>query len=587
MEEAQKNRHITYSYLRAAQQRLIDLTQDPNASVRDIVRANSIFIECLNKFENAQHEYERVLPDNLLNNECTKAFDIRVRLSDFNNVIDDIIQKKSSSNPFVNASNHNVTNPFLNNSFEASSDIGSMVTGPDPANVVTNVAQRVKVNSTPFVIPWQQAQNHNQNHNQNVTQNLNFATPIQIANDPLTSTAVSNTNNVPINFHASNVNPNLTMPDPDPSLPPPNSKLDKIKLKLFYGAYEEWQSFWETFESLVHNTNLSVINKFTYLKNSVRGEAQKVINGYSITAANYEHAIKHLKKRFGRPARIIQSHILSLLGDISVKISPSNNRAKYIAALWNFYDTALVHIRSLEGLGIQGSSVEIFLCPIILSKLPEDMRVDWFKVERPPGNLSILLDFIDSYITSLSEADMVSENHVSNSNSKGVRPKNSDSVLHTSIEKTDKLQCLHCKKEHSIETCNKFLAMSVSDRIQRIRSKKACIRCLKKNHIYLSCPYSCSQCTRKHHHLLCLGSGEKQVTGEKPNATNVAGEKQNLSINAPVFESKSNSTQAALVQHGGNKVTVLQTAKTHIVHKTQSVEISILFDSGSDRTFIL
>ena len=84
-----------------------------------------------------------------------------------------------------------------------------------------------------------------------------------------------------------------------------------------------------------------------------------------------------------------------------------------------------------------------------------------------------------------------------------------------------------------------------------------------------------------------MGNGEKTVTGEKTNATNVPGEKPKLSVNASTFVSKPNSTQAALVQHGGNKVTVLQTAKTHIVHKTQSVEISILFDSGSDRTFIL
>ena len=471
MEEAQRNRHITHSYLRAAQQKLSDLTQDPSTSVREIVHAHSIFIESLNKYENTQHEYERVLPDHLINNECLKAFNIRAKFSEFTNIIDNIIRQKSSTNPFVNASNVNnvnVTNPFNtnNNSFEASSDICSMVTGPDPTNYIA--PKQLNVNNDPFVIPWQQNQNQNQN---TVRQNLNFATPIQMVNnDPFTSTGIYNTQNLPINTNANNFNfpafnvnshlPNVnnslppatfSLPLANHSLPPPNSKLDKIKLKIFYGAYEEWQSYWETFESLVHNTNLSVINKFTYLKNYVRGEAQKVINGYSLTSANYENAIRHLNKRFGRTDRIIQSHILSLLGDISVKISSSSNKAKYIAALWNFYDTAIVHIRSLEGLGIQGSSVEIFLCPIILSKLPDEMRLDWFKVERTAGNLPILLNFIDSYITSLSQADMVSENHVSNS--KAVRPKSSDSVLHTSIDKTDKAQCLHCKKEHSIETC--------------------------------------------------------------------------------------------------------------------------------------
>ena len=29
--------------------------------------------------------------------------------------------------------------------------------------------------------------------------------------------------------------------------------LDKIKLKQFYGEVEEWQSYWNLFESLIHD----------------------------------------------------------------------------------------------------------------------------------------------------------------------------------------------------------------------------------------------------------------------------------------------------------------------------------------------
>ena len=81
MEEAQRNREISFQYLRAAQNRLIKLTQNPSSTVQEFVYAHSRFIECLNKYENAQHEYERVVPDLLLNNECIKAFDVRARFS--------------------------------------------------------------------------------------------------------------------------------------------------------------------------------------------------------------------------------------------------------------------------------------------------------------------------------------------------------------------------------------------------------------------------------------------------------------------------------------------------------------------------
>ena len=392
MEGAQREREITYVYLKRAQYRLTEVTQD-YTNVQEIVDANKIFIECLQRFENAQHEYERILPDSLLQAECMKASDIRARFSDFTNYIDDFIRQKTSLNPFANASRNTAPSNSTNStSFEVSSDIYSVVTGPEP-NVNVNNAATVAVSTPQNIVnndPWQAILNQNQNianndpwqpiqnHNQNtIRQNLNFATPVNTQTQNLTSTGII-TGNLPtldssiIHIPTSNVN--LPVMNAN-NLPPVNSKLDKVKLKIFHGAHEEWQSFWETFESLVHNTNLPVINKFTYLRNSLRGEAYKVINGYALTSANYEHAIRHLKKRFGRSDRIIQSHILSLLGDISVKISYSSNRTKYIAALWNFYDTILVHIRSLEALGIQGSSVEIFLCPIILSKLPEDLRL--------------------------------------------------------------------------------------------------------------------------------------------------------------------------------------------------------------------
>ena len=69
MEEAQRNRTISFQYLRAAQNRLTTLTQNPNSTVQELVFAHSRFIECLNKYENTQHEYERVIPESLLNNE--------------------------------------------------------------------------------------------------------------------------------------------------------------------------------------------------------------------------------------------------------------------------------------------------------------------------------------------------------------------------------------------------------------------------------------------------------------------------------------------------------------------------------------
>ena len=47
MEDAQRNRQISFQYLKAAQNRLVRLTQNPGSTVQEFVYAHSRFIECM------------------------------------------------------------------------------------------------------------------------------------------------------------------------------------------------------------------------------------------------------------------------------------------------------------------------------------------------------------------------------------------------------------------------------------------------------------------------------------------------------------------------------------------------------------
>ena len=77
---------------------------------------------------------------------------------------------------------------------------------------------------------------------------------------------------------------------------------------------EEWQSFWDTFESAVNrNTDISRIQKFTYLKSCVTGVAESAITGLPLTEDNYETAIDILRDRFGKPELLIFNHMDALL----------------------------------------------------------------------------------------------------------------------------------------------------------------------------------------------------------------------------------------------------------------------------------
>ena len=86
-------------------------------------------------------------------------------------------------------------------------------------------------------------------------------------------------------------------------------KLPKLNLPKFSGDVLQWPSFWDQFSVTVHDTDLPVVSKFTYLMSLLEGEPKQAIHGLSLTTDHYTIACKILKDRFGRKETIIFSHI--------------------------------------------------------------------------------------------------------------------------------------------------------------------------------------------------------------------------------------------------------------------------------------
>lgn len=58
-------------------------------------------------------------------------------------------------------------------------------------------------------------------------------------------------------------------------------KLPKLTLPIFTGNILEWQTFWDSFESSVHNNlSLSDVQRFSYLKSLLQDDAARVIEGF-------------------------------------------------------------------------------------------------------------------------------------------------------------------------------------------------------------------------------------------------------------------------------------------------------------------
>ncbi|GJQ87162.1 hypothetical protein Trydic_g8746 [Trypoxylus dichotomus] len=98
-------------------------------------------------------------------------------------------------------------------------------------------------------------------------------------------------------------------PDSNCSQNFPGIKLPTINLPTFTGQYSKWLEFYDTFNSLIHtNESLNCIQKFHYLKSSLKHEASTVIQSLEVSEANYPIAWKTLCERFGNSRLIINSH---------------------------------------------------------------------------------------------------------------------------------------------------------------------------------------------------------------------------------------------------------------------------------------
>ena len=155
---------------------------------------------------------------------------------------------------------------------------------------------------------------------------------------------------VPVRGHSSIVTP---PPPPPPTLPTATTrvKLPKLSLKRFNGDLTKWSTFWDSFESSIHqNSDLSSIDKFAYLNSLVEGSAAEAISGLRITATNYDGAIAILQKRFGDKKQIIAKHMDTL---INLDAVASQNNIKVLRQL---YDSIEAQVRGLKALGIESDS---------------------------------------------------------------------------------------------------------------------------------------------------------------------------------------------------------------------------------------
>ena len=90
--------------------------------------------------------------------------------------------------------------------------------------------------------------------------------------------------------------------------------------------------------------------------------------GLAITEENYQAALDILQERFGNSQQIISAHMDELF-KLQPCTSEKSNQLRYM------YDKVSVNVRGLEAMGIHGEQYGSLLIPVIMCKLPIDVRL--------------------------------------------------------------------------------------------------------------------------------------------------------------------------------------------------------------------
>lgn len=360
-----------------------------------------------------------------------------------------------------------------------------------------------------------------------------------------------------------------------------HTKLPKISLPKFKGDVMHYRSFWDTFESSVHNnTGLNKIDKFNYLRSLLEGTALRAIDGLPITEDNYDAAIDILNKRFGQAQQLISAHMDELL-----KVQPcSTDKPSHLRYV---YDKVSVNIRGLESLGIKSQQYGSMLIPIIMAKLPPQVRI---QVARSAINevwdIDELLELIRKEIEAreLSEKIQTTEQKrpptqaISNLKQTRNAPNTANTLVTSSSDVSKTPICVYCNERHFSASCEKV--KDVEKRKTILKESRRCFNCLGKSHTAQDCTSvrKCRKCQGKHHQSICSHRQESntQVSNAESSTTQMISNNQTVEKTPP-------TTTAAGACKGS---VLLQTARAVATNGQRAINVRVLFDTGSQRSYI-
>lgn len=335
--------------------------------------------------------------------------------------------------------------------------------------------------------------------------------------------------------------------------------LQKQQLPDFDGDYTKWGAYYDTMQAMVfQNPEMPDIQKFHITRQTLGGDARKIVDNLPSKAENFKIMLDMLVKRFEVPKLIIDTHLHKMLSfppltkESGVLIQQlldnvnANNRAIELHK-GNTYDTLLVHllVEKFDHVTLREWNM--------YTKGKDDVKISDF-TEFLTERCRILRDDI------IRAADKA--------HSKTGKPSST-----TLIATSNPIACHFCKSPHKIYGCTSFKALSPEAKFAEVKKMGLCVNCLGVHRGACNSDRSCMTCQRKHHTWLHFNEQSSEHAAEAS-----AGDGHSAQVNA---------TLHVYNQIASNSLVLLMTAVVKIKDKDGELhECRALLDSASQSCYI-
>ena len=121
-------------------------------------------------------------------------------------------------------------------------------------------------------------------------------------------------------------------------------KLPKVLISKYEGTNLDWLRFWSQFEMEIDPADITIVSKFSYLKESVIPKGRALADGLPFNTKGYGRVKAILKAKFGKPGEVANAHIKCIM---SLLIITQKNFIK----IHDFYEKLLTPLQALDTMG--------------------------------------------------------------------------------------------------------------------------------------------------------------------------------------------------------------------------------------------